>query len=414
MNYGSSASAYQPALPDPAALAALRNALSAAPKELDRIAGLARAEAIAALCAFSARCGIALAEGALIEALRPDPAWDAPPTLHGPVAEGRLSHFWLPAGLVTEGAQVLVEWAHYGSAPFDAPFFDDHLRRARNHPVSRLYRWRTGLGALARLAPEAGPVLDGLVLHMSRCGSTMVAQALAAMPGHVVLSEPAPFDDLLQFCAARADIALETRIALMRGMVGALAGGRGGAVRRRLLKADSWHTGALPLLRAAFPDTPWVFLYRDPQAVLLSHERMPGLQTLPGSQAALVGVDEPSAVPGLDLTARVLAATCHKAADHAGVGGGIFVDYAEMPGAIGARILPHFGIDPDPQERAAMAGALSRDAKEPFKPFDPQERAARLSASPEVIAASERHLAAAVARLRGLNPHASGLCKSLK
>ncbi len=403
MDYGSSVSAYQPPIPDPAALAALRSALAEAPQELDRIAMLARADAIAALCAFSERCGIGPAADALLEALRPDAPGYARPELHNAIAEGRLSPLWLPAGLVTEGEQVMVEWAHYGSAPFDAPFFDDHLRRARHHPVSRLFRWRTQLDALTHVAVETGPGLDGLVLHMSRCGSTIVARALASMPGQVVLSEPAPFDALLQFCAAHSDIAFETRIALLRGMIGALAGARGGAVRRRFLKADCWHVGALPLLRAAFPETPWIFLYRDPREVLMSHERMPGLQTLPGPQAELVGVDEPDALPGLDFTARVLAATCHRAADHAGIGGGIFVDYAEIPEAIHARILPHFGIDPDTAEQAAIASALSRDAKESFKRFDPHQRAPRQSASPAVVAASDRHLVAAVERLRGLN-----------
>jgi hypothetical protein len=156
------------------------------------------------------------------------------------------------------------------------------------------------------------------------------------------------------------------------------------------------------MLRAAFPDTPWIFLYRDPREVLMSHERMPGMQALPGPEAALVGVDEPGALPGLDFTARVLAAACHRAADHAGIGGGLFVDYAELPEAFHARILPHFGIDPAPAERAAIASALSRDAKQPFKRFDPHERAPRQSASPAVIAACDRHLAAAVARLSRL------------
>lgn len=402
MDYGSGASAYQPLMPDPAALDRLRSALLNDPAELDRIAMLPRGDATAALCTFAAHYGIAIAEAPLRQALHGDPlGMDrfTPRTVSGHAPPSPL---WLPAGLANDGQQVLVEWAHFGAMALDEPFFEYPLRRARQHPVSRLYRWCTPLAAL-QTGASAGRVLDGLVFHMSRCGSTLVAQTLAAMPGHVVLSEPAPFDELVQFCAARTDIAEDTRIALLRGMVSALAGARGGAVSRRFLKTDCWHAGALPLLRAAFPDTPWIFLYRDPHEVLMSHEKRPGGQTLPGPHAALVGVDDPSALPGLDFTARVLAATCHKAADHAGIGGGLFLDYAELPEAFLALILPHFGIAPDAAELVAITSALGRDAKEPRKPFDPHERPPRRSASPAVLAASERHLAPAVARLRALN-----------
>lgn len=401
-------SAYQPSMPSAAEIAALRSALLDSPQELDRIANLTRADALCAMHAFAAGCGLGLSLEALANFLHPDPLGldrVAPSRITGDTPP---SGWWLPTSLGTDGAQMTVEWAHFGTAPLDEPFFEEPLRRARQHPVSRLFRWTTPLASLADAAPHEGRGLDGIVFHMSRCGSTLVAQTLAAMPGHVVLSEPAPFDAVLQFCAAHTDVAFPTRIAHLRGMIGALAGTRGESVRRRFLKADCWHVGVLPLIRAAFPDTPWIFLYRDPREVLISQERMPGFQTLPGPPAALVGVDEPDSLPGLDFTARVLAATCHKAADHAAIGGGIFVDYAQLPGALDARILPHFGIDPDPAERAAIAATLSRDAKEPFKRFDPRERAPRQSASPGVIAASDRHLVAAVERLRELDQRPLG------
>lgn len=402
MDHGSGASAYQPPMPDAAAIAALRSALLDNPRELDRIAMLPRASAIAALCGFAHRCGTGLAEEALSHFLRPDPLGLARFEPRSATAQERLSRYWLPTGLVSNGAQVLVDWAHFGTAPLHEPFFEYPLRRARQHPISQLYRWCTPLASLEGASVREGHGLDGLVFHMSRCGSTLVAQALAAMPGHVVLSEPAPFDELLQVCASRNDIALETRASWLRGMAAALCSERSGTLRRRFLKTDCWHVGALPLLRAAFPDTPWIFLYRDPYDVLISHERVPGGQTLPGPHAALVGIDDPAALPGLDFTARVLAATCHKAADHAAIGGGLFLDYSEMPQAFLTHVLPHFGIDPDPVELDAISDALARDAKEPIKPFDPNERAHRDTASAAVTAAAERHLAPAVERLRAL------------
>lgn len=403
MDYGSGAPAFQPPMPDPAAIAALRAALLASTGRLDAIASLPRDAALSALCAFAQQHGIALEIEALRQFVQPDPLGLDRFEARAVSGEEPPSHRWLPVSLASDGTQLLVEWAHFGTAPLDDPFFEYPLRKARQHPVSRLFNWCT---PLFRLAAEA-PCLDGLVFHMSRCGSTLVAQVLSAMPGHLVLSEPAPFDALLQFCAAREDIALETRIALLRGMAAALASERGAPVRRRFLKTDCWHAGALPLLRAAFPDCPWIFLFRDAREVLMSHARIPGGQTLPGPYAALVGIDDPAARPGLDFAARVLAATCHKAADHAAVGGGIFVDYAELPEAVTTRILPHFDVVPEAADIAAVTAALRRDAKEPHRAFDPQERPARHTAAAAVIAASDRHLGPAVERLRGLSSRIS-------
>jgi len=402
MDHGAGIPAYQPPIPDAAAIAMLRGALLGDGPSLDRIAALPRDEAIAALCELAAVGGTAIAPGALAHFLRADPLGLDRMGPRAVTGDGPPSGQWLPAGLGTDGAQMVVEWAHFAGKPLDDPFFEFPLRKARQHPVSRLLVWTTPLGRLALAGEEGAGVLDGLVFHMSRCGSTLVAQALGSMPGHLVLSEPAPFDELLQFCAARADIPLETRIALLRGMAAALASERGAPVRRRFLKTDCWHAGALPLLRAAFPETPWIFLYRDPVEVLMSHERMPGGQTLPGPHAALVGIADMAALPGLDFAARVLAATCHRAADHAGIGGGLLIDYAELPEAFLTRILPHFGIVPDAADTQCIAAALQRDAKQPRQPFDPGERPPRQHASAAVIAASDQHLAPAVARLRAL------------
>jgi hypothetical protein len=402
MDHGAGIPAYQPPIADPAAIATLRAALLADSAALDRIASLSRESAITALCELAAARGAAIDREALTNALRADPLGldrHAPRAVTG---DAPLSRQWLPAGLGTDGAQVVVEWAHFAATPLDDPFFEYPLRKARQHPVSRLLAWTTPLHCLAEPGAEGTRVLDGLVFHMSRCGSTLVAQALGAMHGALVLSEPSPFDELLQFCAARDDIPFATRLALLRGMASALASERGAPVHRRFLKTDCWHVGALPLLRAAFPDTPWIFLYRDPVEVLMSHERMPGAQTLPGPHAALVGVVDPAAIPGLDFTARVLTATCERAADHAGIGGGILVDYAELPEGFLTRILPHFGIVPDAADADAIAVALQRDAKRPNQSFDPHERPPRQRASAAVIAASERHLAPAVARLCAL------------
>ena len=46
---------------------------------------------------------------------------------------------------------------------------------------------------------------------------------------------------------------------------------------------DAWQIHSLPLIRAAFPDTPWVFVYRDPLEVMVSQLARPGTLNIPGA-----------------------------------------------------------------------------------------------------------------------------------
>ena len=45
---------------------------------------------------------------------------------------------------------------------------------------------------------------SGFIFHMSRCGSTVISQMLAALAEHVVVSEAGPIDALARGPPARA------------------------------------------------------------------------------------------------------------------------------------------------------------------------------------------------------------------
>jgi hypothetical protein len=130
------------------------------------------------------------------------------------------------------------------------PFYADDVTRAGYRPLNRLVRLRTPLPAPGD-RPSRAP--DGLIFHMSRCGSTLAAQMLAASPANVVISEAPPIDAVL-----RLEADDETKVARLRAMVAALGQARAGE-SRLFLKLDCWHVRDLPLFRRAFPDTPWVF-----------------------------------------------------------------------------------------------------------------------------------------------------------
>ncbi|MCW3847201.1 sulfotransferase [Sphingomonas sp. LB-2] len=347
--------------------------------------------------------GIALTPADLAGA-RPDPLaihGFAPPPQSGAAWPPRQ---WLPARCAIE-AGFAIDWYHYAAAPLAEPFFADTRNRAGMRPFNQLFRYRTQFGDFIQADREGALQPDGFIFHMSRCGSTLVSQMLAALPGTIVVSEADMLDMIVQLPLLAQGVSNELHIDALRAVVAALGRDRSGTSQRYFIKLDSWHTLALPLFRQAFPDVPWIFLYREPVEVLVSQERMRGTQTAPGVlPPQIFGFTEAEmSLPDVDYIARVLARTCSAVTDQWELGGGLAVDYRELPDAMLTRILPHFGIDPAPGERALLDAASGRDAKAPDTGFKPDSARKREEAGPATRAAAERHMAAVHARLQALN-----------
>lgn len=335
--------------------------------------------------AIAAASEMAIGADDLYPAIRADPVGigrfaAAPVTLDRWPHEG-----WMPAHSIPGAPVPLVDWAWFGSEPLQDPFYEDVIRRAAARPLSLFLRTRTPV--LVDDVPSIWP--DGLIFHMSRCGSTLAAQMLAAVPDHHVVSEPAPLDDVIQW----ASISGESRgqqVQMLRAAISAI--GRR-PHRRFFVKLDSWHTLALPLFRAAFPDTPWIFLFRDPIEVMVSQLGLRGLQTIPGGLPEhVLRIENGENMSAEDHCALVLNRLCSAAVDHWHLGGGLAIDYADLGAAMLERIPRHFGFDPTPDERALMLAAASRDAKAPNHEFVPDGDRKRSAASAAAIAAVERHL----------------------
>ena len=342
--------------------------------------------------------GIPLTLAELHAQARPDPlgVLDVPcfgqwPTRH-----------WLPAR-VRPDAGFAVDWLHFADCALDAPFFEESRGQVAARPFNQLFGYRTPLDALVATQDPDALEPDGFIFHMSRCGSTLAAQVLAAAPANIVVSEAAPIDAMIQLPFFAPGLTKDQHIAAIRAIVAAYGRDRLGGARRYFIKTDSWHALALPLLRAAFPNTPWLFLHRDPVEVIVSQLRMRGAQAAPGIlPPEIFGFDPGEQVPAIEHIARVLARICAAAIDHADEGG-LFVDYRDLPGAMFARILPHFGLEPEGEERVLMEAALARDAKAPGNRFIHDSADKQSEADDEVRAAAQRHFADLSPRLRALS-----------
>lgn len=299
---------------------------------------------------------------------------------------------WIPWRPV-EGQEAL-EWLPLDGRPFLEPFFEDALRRLRQgrrdpRPVRTAGEILDGpLDGL----PAAAPAL--FIFHVSRCGSTLLAQMLATDPANVVLSEPPLLDHLARHGQA-------ARIpALLR-----LLGQRQRPSERRLVvKLDSWALAYHGALRSLFPEVPFALLYREPGPVLESQRRMRGLHAIPGVlPAELFGLeasDLPALAPGVPAEEvfdryfeRVLERLFAWMAEVAASDPRAFLlDFKAGAEACHRRLRRCLGPDPDPGLLEAARARAARDGKRPGLPFLP----------PPQAAPAPRALEAAYARLEAL------------
>jgi hypothetical protein len=291
-----------------------------------------------------------------------------------------------------------------GREPFDDAFFQLAVQRALLHPFHLAFRRQTPIATLtdwARTSPGLAPA--GIVLHASRCGSTLVARALAAVDEHIVHSEPPPLDFLLRTVRRHyPDLDPAHQDLWLRALLSAWGQARRGPERRLFIKADAWHIADLPVIRRVWPDTPLVFLYRDPVEILVSQLREPAQYMIPG----LLGLDllglpptQAVAMAPAEYCARMLGALFAHAADHAHDPQLRLVNYAELPDALSGAIARSFGLDEDWSGRPAVREALRRDAKRPGQPFVADSAAKQTEATPEVRELAERWIAPHYRRL---------------
>jgi hypothetical protein len=121
---------------------------------------------------------------------------------------------------------------------------------------------------------------------------------------------------------------------------------------------------------------------------------MPGTQMVPGMLGPQLTGIEPSL--GLrqpeEYYARVLARICEPVLHHLGDGGGLLVDYRELPSALWKTILPHFGVGYSVRDEAAMGKVARYDAKTPSFEFTADSDAKQQAATQPILAAAERWL----------------------
>ena len=137
--------------------------------------------------------------------------------------------------------------------------------------------------------------ISGFIFHQSRCGSTWVSNMLQSMDTthHRVYSEPDPPAHILihlldgkdqdkledtkddhdfnQPRQRQTSLASEQAIILLKDVVYLMRRTNNAIEKRMFVKFQSTMSRHIDVIQKAFPDVPWLFLYRDSVEVMMSY-----------------------------------------------------------------------------------------------------------------------------------------------
>ncbi len=314
---------------------------------------------------------------------------------------------WLPIRLFVRDATLWVDWCYSGTRRLQAAFFSGDVASLLAVPFNLAFRRYTPIDSLLKWAAvlRAGreyAVLKAVIAHVSRCGSTLVTQMLAELPTHRVLSEPSMLDVLLNIRRRQPQITRERQIEWLRALMIVLGHGATGETALAL-KLDAWHILEIELLQAAFPSAAFVFLFRDPQAVAVSHALQPTSYMIPGASNCMPWLPPNDAEiwnSGERYMAAVLGKIYEAGAAACDAGLARAVDYRCLPEIVCHELAETFGVPSETAATAALTHRAFKHAKRGNEVFDAVADSARSEGASATLrnAVSER-CAASYARL---------------
>lgn len=197
------------------------------------------------------------------------------------------------------------------------------------------------------------------IFHMSRCGSTLLAQMLATSRRFYVLSEPTLVNDILD--PGRVFPEVCPRMDVLRAGLGAMIRCAPGQCELAFIKFRSWNVFYLREILAQFPETPWVYIHRDSAEVLASNLVSPAgwckaKRVLGPLAQSYLDRDHSNIMEtgSEESSARILEAFCN-AAYQAGDGRCNYLAYDESSLRFIGFLMEKWGIELSQPERERMS-----------------------------------------------------------
>jgi len=186
---------------------------------------------------------------------------------------------WFPINFVFTPTTVSVEWMDFGSMEICDPFFYQTIQRLRRlePPAGEETTSLSTLLGIAEGLPAVQPA--GVIFHVSRCGSTLLANVLRINPRTVALSEARPVGlffrpHILRRSPFPEEGWDETRRMLLDAVL-RIYGARAGYDSSLIIKCHAVNLLQMAWIRSVWPEVPFVILIRDPLEVMVSNFALP-------------------------------------------------------------------------------------------------------------------------------------------
>ena len=183
-------------------------------------------------------------------------------------------HGYIPINVDPQDGEHRIIWLNVGDYQFTESKFRYSIQRLTAEPQSH-ERFATDIRLLESVEFLQDTLYpSGFIFHMSRCGSTLLAKAMARVPEHIVIDEGTPLNDGLWHYFTngwQSPVAMrQENLTLFRNMVFALGRRRTAEQQTYFVKLRSWNVIFIDFIMRAFPDVPCLFIYREPEEVIVS------------------------------------------------------------------------------------------------------------------------------------------------
>lgn len=316
-----------------------------------------------------------------------------------------------------------LDWSHHKQDPAAVPMFKDLIHHSRSCSKNTIqYDLYKAVQAAKKYDAQQKNMIQvmypprGIVFHESRVGSTLAANTLAAFQperNRVYSESPPPITAAKIYDkSGRSDQAIQ----LLQDVIYLMSRSNDEQERDTFFKIQSIGTKSIHVFRKAFPKTPWIFIFREPVQVMMSHLKRKGTRSAVCLRSRLTPDDdlkevvrdtlgETSYINDLsteEFCAAHLLTLCKKARDEVLDSNdlGKVVNYINLQEQLVENIIPkHFlqGQDGDElsqeaKDRAYKVGEKYSKGRQEGRIWEEDSKAKENAAWPELQKASETFL----------------------
>jgi len=186
---------------------------------------------------------------------------------------------WLPIQFTFRGEGTSVRWIDFGRSTLEEPFFNQTLRRLRTTKPPAAER-TTDVSELYNQLLATGQTPAGVIFHVSRCGSTLLLNALKTDRNVVGLSESAAIGPLLNaevFWNSGMPRTMweSTRRRLIEAVLESYARMSSTKDAKIVIKCHAATILQIATARQVWPSVPFVVVVRNPIDVIVSNVLVP-------------------------------------------------------------------------------------------------------------------------------------------